>query len=413
VLGAFGLLAAVARGAAALLKRAATGAFPFSWRQGVANLHRPNNQTAAVVLAVGLTAFLLVTLYNGQSMLLAEAAQRGGRGEPNLVLFDVQKDQRPALRRVVESFGVPLYEEVPIVTMRLAAVKGRSVGELRADPSQPVSGWALRREYRSTYRGRLAAGEEVIEGQWTAKVAHADDIPVSLEKSIAETLGVGVGDRLEFDVQGVTIPVRVGSIRAVDWRRIRPNFFVVFPQGVLEDAPQFFALVTRVDSSEVSASLQRTVVDRYPNVSLIDLTLILSTLGAILDKITDAVRFVAAFTILTALCVLSAAILSRRSQRLRESILLRMLGARRRMILEMIAAEYLFLGAVACMSGALLGTAASWGLSFYFVGGLVAFSPLPLAAILLAVTGVTVLLGVLGCWGIFRRPALETLRAET
>jgi putative ABC transport system permease protein len=298
--------------------------------------------------------------------------------------------------------------------MRLAAVKGKSVSELRDDPNRAVPLWALRREYRSTYRGRLGAGEQVVKGTWTGRAAGAGQpIPVSLEKGIAESLGVGLGDRLDFDLQGVALRTQVSSIRAVDWQRVRPNFFVIFPEGVLEQAPQFYALVTRVPSSELSAALQRTVVEQFPNVSSIDLTLILNTLDAILGRITDAVAFVAFFTILTAVFVLTAAILSRRSQRIRESILLRMLGAQRRQIVRIIAVEYMFLGAISCAAGAVLGTLASTGLSFYFVGVLSRFSPAPLAITLIVTTGLTALLGVLGCWGIFRRPALETLRSET
>jgi putative ABC transport system permease protein len=414
VLIAFALIAGIARGASAIVRKAATDLFPFSWRQGVANLHRPNNQTTAVMLAVGLATFLLVTLYNAQSMLLTQAAERGGKGEPNLVLFDVQRDQRAAVQNVLGSFNVPLYEEVPVVTMRLSAVKGRSADALRADPNRPVPSWALRREYRSTYRSRLGSGEQLIKGAWTGKaVLDGEPVPVSLEKGIAETLGVDVGDRLEFDVQGVALPVEVGSIRAVEWQRVRPNFFVIFPEGVLEQAPQFYALVTRVESSELSARLQRAVIQQFPNVSMIDLTLVLNTLDAILGRITDAVRFVALFTILAAIFVLTAAILSRRSQRTKESILLRMLGARRRQIVNIVAVEYLLLGAISCATGAFLGILASWGLSFYFIGMFSRFSPVPLAITWLVITGATVLLGMLGCWGIFRRPALETLRAET
>jgi putative ABC transport system permease protein len=414
VLAAFALIAGIARAAAAIVRKTATDLLPFSWRQGVANLHRPNNQTTAVMLAVGLATFLLVTLYNAQSMLLTQAAERGAKGEPNLVLFDVQSDQRAAIQNVLRAFEVPLYEEVPVVTMRLAAIKGRSVADLRADPNRPVSLWALRREYRSTYRSRLGAGEQLIAGTWIAKAAvDGQPVPVSLEKGIAETLRVELGDRLEFDVQGVTLPAEVASIRAVEWQRVRPNFFVIFPEGVLEQAPQFYAFVTRVESSDLSARLQRAVVEQFPNVSMIDLTLVLNTLDAILGRITDAVRFVALFTILAALFVLAAAILSRRSQRIKESILLRMLGARRRQILNIIAVEYLLLGAISCVTGAVLGTLSSWALSFYFIGMFSRFSPAPLAITLVITTGATVLLGVIGCWGIFRRPALEALRAET
>jgi putative ABC transport system permease protein len=411
---AFGFLALAARALSALLRRLVPDFLPYPLRQGLKNLHRPNNQTTAVMLSIGLGTLLLVTLYSVQEMLLRQVAERGGKGEPNLVLFDVQKDQREGIRALFKSFGVPLYEEVPIVTLRLTAVKNRGVEEIRADPESRIPSWALRREYRSTYRNRLTGTEEIIEGKWQGRAAgDAGPVPLSLEKGIAEALRVAVGDELQFELQGVSLPARVASIRKVDWQRVQPNFFVVFPEGVLENAPQFYALVTRTDSSELSARLQRALVEGFPNVSMIDLTLVLDTLDTILGRVSDAIRFVALFTVLTGLAVLAGAVLSSRSQRLRESILMRTLGAPRSQIIGAIIAEYLFLGVISCAAGALLAILACWGLSFYFLGVVSSLSVAPVLSILALVTGATVLAGMLGCWGIFRRPALEALRAET
>jgi putative ABC transport system permease protein len=414
VVAAFVLLVFVARIMAGLMKRLAPGFFSYAWRQGLANLHRPKNQTSAVMLSIGLGTFLLVTLYSVQSMLLNQIAARSGKGEPNLVLFDVQKDQREGIAALFRNLNVRGHEEVPIVTMRLAGVKGRAVEELRSDANSKIPPWALRREYRSTYRSRLTSTEEIIKGTWRGRVdGDADPVPISLERGIAETLNLTIGDELRFEVQGVPLPARVASIREVDWQRVQPNFFVVFPEGVLEGAPQFYAMVTRTDSSELSARVQRAVVERFPNVSMIDLTLVLSTLDSILGRVSSAIQFVALFTILTGLSVLASAVLSSRSQRIKESILLRTLGAARGQILGMIVAEYLFLGVISGATGALLGIAASWGLSFYFLETAAAISPAPIVVILGLVTAATVLAGMLGCWGIFGRPALEVLRAET
>ena len=121
---AFGLLAAVAKGFTALLKTLLIGFLPFPWRQGLANLHRPNNQTTAVMLAVGLATFLLLTLYNVRHQLVRQVAERGGDGEPNLVLFDVQREQRQELAQLLRLLNIDLRDQVPVVTMRLAAVKG-------------------------------------------------------------------------------------------------------------------------------------------------------------------------------------------------------------------------------------------------------------------------------------------------
>lgn len=413
ILAVFGLLVGVAKGLSKLMRRFAPGLLSFTWRQGLANLYRPSNQTVAVMLAIGLGTFLMVTLYSVQSMLLNEVEERTGGGEPNLVLFDVQRDQRQSVGELFQSFNIPIREEVPIVTMRLAAIKNRPVQEIRDDPKVRIADWALRREYRSTYRSRLGKAERIINGTWQGRVdPGAQPIPVSLEKGIAETLRVAIGDSLQFDVQGVSLPTRVASIREVEWERLEPNFFVVFPEGVLEDAPQFYAVVARVETGPASANLQRAIVERFPNVSVIDLNLVLNTLESVLGKVSAAIRFVALFTILTGIAVLTSAVLSSRSQRVRESILLRTLGAPRRQIVTSIVAEYLFLAVISCLTGTALGIFASWGLSFYFFQTAATISLAPILIILVAVTAGTVFAGILGCWGIFRRSALEALRAE-
>jgi putative ABC transport system permease protein len=413
ILAVFGLLVGVAKGLSKLMRRFAPRLLSFTWRQGLANLYRPSNQTVAVMLAIGLGTFLMVTLYSVQSMLLNEVEERTGGGEPNLVLFDVQRDQRQSVGELFQSFNIPIREEVPIVTMRLAAIKNRPVQEIRDDPKVRIADWALRREYRSTYRSRLGKAERIINGTWQGRVdPGAQPIPVSLEKGIAETLRVAIGDSLQFDVQGVSLPTRVASIREVEWERLEPNFFVVFPEGVLEDAPQFYAVVARVETGPASANLQRAIVERFPNVSVIDLNLVLNTLESVLGKVSAAIRFVALFTILTGIAVLTSAVLSSRSQRARESILLRTLGAPRRQIVTSIVAEYLFLAVISCLTGTALGIFASWGLSFYFFQTAATISLAPILIILVAVTAGTVFAGVLGCWGIFRRSALEALRAE-
>lgn len=413
VLVVFGALFLLARAGSALLRRAAPRVLSFAWRQGLANLYRPNNQTTAVTLAIGLGTFLLVTLYGVQSMLVNQVTLRGGHGEPNLVLFDVQKDQRRGIADLIKSHEIALKAEVPIVTMRLSAVKGRTVEELRADSKANIPPWVLRREYRSTYRSGLTGTEKIIQGVWQGKAAEgSESIPVSVEKGIAENLQVGLGDELLFEIQGVPLATRVVSIREVDWQRVQPNFFVVFPEGALESAPQFFAVVARAESNLASAKLQRAVVERFPNVSVIDLSLILTTLDSILGKVSGAMRFVALFTVVTGLAVLASAVLGSRSQRLKESILLKTLGAPRRQIIETIVAEYLFLGGIAGVAGAILGIAAALGLGYYFFGTAVSISLGPVVGMLFVITVATVLAGAISCWGVFRRSPLEALRAE-
>ncbi|HZD39437.1 MAG TPA: FtsX-like permease family protein, partial [Terriglobales bacterium] len=414
VLVAFAALALLARGISVWVRKVIPQVLPFPWRHGLANLHRPHNQTTVIMLAIGLGVFLLVTLYSVRSMLLNQVLARTARDEPNMVLFDVQKDQRQEIAALLRSLHLGVDAAVPIVTMRLAAVKGQKVEVLRRDPHSNISRWALRREYRSTYRTFLSDTEQIVAGTWRGHVApDTRPIPVSLEKGIAASLGVRVGDTLEFEIQGVPLLTRIASIREVDWQRVQPNFFVVFPEGVLESAPQFYALTTRADSARVSANLQRVLVQRFPNVSVIDLTLILETLASILASVSRAVSFIALFILLTGFAVLASAVLSSRSQRSRETVLLKTLGAPRHQMVAMIIAEYLFLGVISCAAGSLLGMLASWGLTFYFLGTVAKVSWAPIVLISTVITAATVLAGVLGCWGTFRRSALEALRVES
>ena len=215
-----------------------------------------------------------------------------------------------------------------------------------------------------------------------------------------------------FDIQSVTLKTRVASLREVDWRRVQPNFFVVFPRGALESAPAMHVLVTRVGSSEESAKLQREVVGKFPTVAAIDLTLVLQTLDSILAKISFVIRFMAMFTVLTGLLMLVGALLTGRYQRIQESILLRTLGASRGQIFRVLLVEYLALGLLASLTGVLLATAAAWALSvFVFKAGFVL--PLaPLFVALIAVPALTVVTGLMMSRGVLNHPPLAILRAE-
>ncbi len=408
----FGLLAGVARLIMVLVRRFFPAGWPYVWRQGLANLYRPNNQTLILMLALGLGTFLIMTMFLVQQTLVHQVQIAGGEGRPNLVLFDIQPGQVDGVAAVVAEQGLPVLDRVPIVTMRLAALKGRTIDALRADSTVHV-GWAHLREYRSSYRDFLTESETLVAGTFTGTVPpDTAVVPVSIERDIAGMLGVGLGDTLVFNVQGVPIPTTIGSIRQVEWRRMQTNFYFLFPKGVLEAAPQFNVLLTRAPDEAASGALQAAVVQAYPNVSAIDLSLILNVFDAIFSRIVFVVRFMALFSILTGLIVLVGAVIVSRYQRIEESVLLKTLGASRRQVLQILSIEYLFLGLFATLTGLLLALGAGWALAFFvFDTPLVVSVPAIFLALVL-VTGLTLLIGLFNSRGIYDRPALEVLRAE-
>ncbi len=406
----------VLTGMALLMMRLVRRFFPSSWkyvwRQGLANLYRPQNQTAILIISIGLGTAFICTLFLVQSVLINRVKLSASGNQANMVLFDIQRTQKDSVFSLARRHGLPVLQEVPIVNMRLEEINGRTAANPSGGDSLYSRG-VFTREYRVTYRDTLTSAERVTAGTWHGRPLGAGQtVYVSLEQAFARRQRIRLGDTMVFNVQGAMVNTIVGSFREVEWNRIQTNFIVVFPAGVLEDAPQFHVLLTRVRSDQASAAFQREMVKRFPNVSIIDLGLVLSTLDEILSKIAFVIRFMAAFSIITGLVVLIASVLISKYQRIRESVLLRTLGASRKQILAITALEYLFLGALASVTGVILSIGASWALArFIFKMPFeVSFAPLLIVTILICL--LTVLIGLVNSRGVLNRPPLEVLRQE-
>ena len=413
LIGAFLLLSLVARSLISLARRLLPAKWPYVWRQGLANLFRPDNQTVTMVVALGLGAFLITTLYLLQFSLVGHITQVGGDRQSNLVLFDIQPDQRDEILESLHRNELPVMQQTAVVSMRLAGLKGRTIAEVMQDSTVRTQRWALRREYRSTYRSHLEDAETLLEGSLQSRVTVGkDSVYVSVEQGIANRLGVGIGDEIVFDVHGVPVKTTVGSVRAVDWQRVQPNFFMVFPDGVLEEAPQFHVVVTRIDDPQTSARFQQETVSRFPNVSMIDLSLILGTLNTILGKVSLIVRFMALYSVFTGVIVLVGVVTNSRYQRMQESVLLKTLGGSRKQILKIMTIEYLLLGAIGAITGVVLAFAATWILTVFVFN--ISYVPvfIPVAAVIGGICLITILVGMLASAGIYRQSPLEILRAE-
>ena len=239
-------------------------------------------------------------------------------------------------------YDLPVIQEVPIVTMRLEEINGVDKEEAEKDTTIHRRRWVYDREYRVTYRDSLIDSESIADGEWVGQ-ASEDSVVISIAKGFADNLGVELGDKILFNVQGALIETYVGSFRDIDWRRVQTNFLVLFPSGVLEKAPQFHVLITKIDNTDVSARYQQAVVRNFPNISIIDLELVLKTLEEILGKISFVIRFMTLFSIGTGIIMLISSIVLSRFQRMKENVLLRTLGASSAQLWKIIIAEYFFI----------------------------------------------------------------------
>ncbi|NQV74336.1 ABC transporter permease [bacterium] len=381
-------------------------------KQGIANLHRPHNQTLMMILALGFGSFLVSTMLLSERTLLNQIDLASTEGRPNLVFYDVQPAQVDSVESLIRAANLPIIDQVAMISMRISSVNGRGIEDIREDSTSNFS-WAHRREYRSTYRDFLSESETVVEGAFDPVYEGSGRVPISIEQDVASQLGVGVGDSLGFNIQGVPIDARISSIREVDWRQMQTNFFFVFPDGAINDAPAFHVVMSRTETEAESASIQAEVVQSFSNVSSIDVSVVLSVFEAIFSRISFVVRFMALFSILTGLLVLSGAVLISRFQRIEESVLLKTLGASRKTVLRIMSVEYLVLGLAGAVTGVGLSLISGWAIAYFVFDSSLVVPFGPLAGIIFAVVVLTLIVGQLNSRGIYEKEALEVLRKET
>lgn len=410
--GALIILFAMGKGLSMLMKKLINPGIPFVWRQGMSNLYRPNNQTVVLVTTLGLSTAFLGMLYFMQDLLVERVSIAGSGERANTVLFDIQSDQKDELRELTQNYDLPVMQEVPIVTMRLLEVRGYTKDEAEEDTTINIRDWAYDREYRITYRDSLIDSETIVEGQLQKRVEPGDSIFISLSSGFKDNLDVQLGDEVVFNVQGARIKTYVGSFRDIDWRRVQTNFIVLFPAGVLEEAPQFHVLITRVNRNDVSARYQQAVVRQFPNVSIIDLELILKTLEDILGKVAFVIKFMAIFSIGTGLVVMLSSIVLSKFQRMQENTLLRTLGASKNQLWRIIAAEYFFLGGLSSLAGLLLAYIFTTLLGVFVFEFTFIPNLLQTLLIFLAVTSLTVVIGLTNSRQILKRSPVAILQGN-
>jgi putative ABC transport system permease protein len=257
------------------------------------------------------------------------------------------------------------------------------------------------------------AGQPWAPGSWRSGTdGHGEPVPISLEAGLAEDLRVGVGDEIVWDVQGRELRSRVVHLREVEWARFEPNFFVVFPEGPLDGAPQSFVFLSRIADGADRGRFQRAAVERFPNVTAVDLSQVQQAIERVLSRVSLAIRFMALFSLAAGAVVLMGAVASARYQRLREAALLKTLGATRSQLLRILLAEYLSLGALSVLTALALSSAAGWALVRFFFDARFTWPGGGLALLSAAVLALTVAVGLWSSREVWRKPPLAVLRAE-
>ena len=385
----------------------------FPLRHAVLHLSRPGNQTRVILLAVGLGAFFIVGIRSLQASLLQEFSIQSSDASPDMFLLDIQRGQADAVRAFLSdpSHGTGPFQLIPVLRARVVGVSGREQNLNGADQVRE-KGVSLGREFTLTYRDHLEPNEKVIEGAfWNSPSTEPE---VSVERQIAERARLHVGDTMRFDILGRTIEPRITSIRNVEWRESRNGGFVfVFRPGPLDQAPQTYVSPLKGPPDPVArGQFQHDLVERFPNVSVIDFHDVVERIRDVMSKVTLAITVVGGLVLFSGALILIGAVAMTKFQRVYEAAVFKTLGANTRAIARMLFFEYGVLGSLAGVIGSLGAVVLTWAVSRYaleipwriFVAEHVA--GVILTAILVAAIGVFSSLDVL------RNKPLATLRAE-
>lgn len=305
--------------------------------------------------AMGIMALLLIAIVRVD--LLAAWEQDLPADAPNVFVLNIQPDQVDGLAAQLASQGIETTGIHPMVRARLVAHNGEPVV---SDDSDDREQRRARREYNLSYSNTLPQDNTVVSGEWWATDGSAPPL-LSIEQEWAEERGYAIGDTLTFRSAGVESSATIANWRAVDWESFQVNFFAVASPAMLEGLPATFVTSFHIDEDFVSATTGW--VRQFPGIATLDVGSIITRVKSLMDRASLAVEYVFLFTLLAGFCVLLAAVQSSQGERIRESALLRALGASHQQLREAVIAEFAILGAIAGLLAALFATTIAWSLS--------------------------------------------------
>jgi putative ABC transport system permease protein len=378
-----------------------------TWRFGLNNLWRRLSVSISQILAFGLTLMAMAVVALVRTDLLATWQSQLPSDIPNHFAINILPDQVQGVEALLDSRGMPASELYPMVRGRLVSIDGQPVREAVSKEARADN--ALNRELNLTWTMHLQDDNAIITGRWWRPGDRGRPL-VSVEAQLAARLGIRPGDELGFRIGGAELTAQVTSLRTVQWDSFRPNFYMIFPPGVLDRFPATYMTSFYLDKDDKPLLVE--LVRQFPAVTVLELDLIIDQVARIFRQATLAVEYVLVFVLLAGFAVLFAALQSSLDARLHEGALLRALGASRRQLRRSHLAEFAALGLFAGLLAAGGTECLAWllynrvmQLDYSFKWPLWIITPLAGA----------LLVGAAGYWGtrpVLRRSPLLLLRED-
>lgn len=383
----------------------------FAFSQAINSLYRPGNQTRIILLAVGLGAFVILSVQSLEANLIREFDFSRQENVPSMFFVDIQRSQIEGLKQYIFEKTGENAESIPTVRSRIALINGEPIDfqdrEVRQQQGQ------IGREFAITYRAEKEENEKIVDGEWWPAGVSSDEPEVSINESWSRRLDVEVGDTITFDISGRKITARIVNIRDIDFGNSRTAFIFVFRPGTLEKAPQTFVATTMKRIPEVKrAQLKNAILDKYPSIQIFDVMDIAVVVQKLINNFVIAISFVGSFIFLSGILILIGSIALTKSQRVYENAVLKTLGANRRTLALILIGEYGLLGFLSGLIGSGFASILSYMVSEYLLEIAWELNFTLMALGILATTVLVMVVGSLASFGVLFRKPLATLRTQ-
>jgi putative ABC transport system permease protein len=354
----FALLRGIAAGLMALARRLPRTRITML-RLAIANIYRPGALTPSVVMSLGLGLAVLVTITQIDGNLRRQFLAALPDHAPSFYFIDIPTAEAGRFSAFLKTTAPDsTIEDVPMLRGRIVAARGVKAEDLKASTD---SEWVLQSDRGLTYTGEIPKGSKIVEGQWWG--ADYDGPPlVSIEKKIADGLGLKIGDQIVVNVLGRDIPATIGNMRTVDWQGLGINFVLVFSPNAFRGAPHtHIATLTETHPDAAGdARIIKSVADAFPMVTSVRVREALETIGSVITNLVLAIRGASAVTLISAILVLGGALAAGHRHRVYDAVILKTLGATRARLLGAYALEYLMIGFATAVFGVIAGSVAAW-----------------------------------------------------
>ncbi len=379
-------------------------------RLAVANIHRPGALTPSVVLSLGLGLAVLVIVVQIDGNLRRQFQQTLPDKSPAFFFVDIQNNDAERFDQFIRKEAPDAtVDRVPMLRGRIAGANGIKAEELKATPQ---AAWALQSDRGITYATNIPAGSRIVEGEWWP--ANYSGPPLlSMEKRIADGLGLKVGDTLTVNVLGRNVTARIANLRVVDWQSLGINFVLVYSPNTFRGAPHthIATLAFNKDTTaQQDAAILRDVAAAFPAVTTVRVKDALEAVGSVVNNLVLGIRGASLITLIAAILVLAGALAASHHNRVYDAIILKTLGATRGKLLAAYGLEYTLLGLATGLFGVAAGSAAAWMVVTRIMNLSFVWLPVPTLLAALTALAVTVTFGLAGTFAALSQKPATVLR---